>query len=83
MSAKCKLSETCNFFNHGGLIGKARLEPSSSIIESYKKTYCLVDKNKECARYIVGQKVGREHVSESLFPNMHFEAEKIINNILK
>lgn len=52
------------------------------MLAMYKKKYCEGD-NSECARYVVLQQCGAEHVPLDLFPNMTKKAEEIIASFKK
>jgi EAL and modified HD-GYP domain-containing signal transduction protein len=47
-----------------------------------KNKYCL-NSNEPCARYLVATTVGSDHIPDSLYPNMHDVAEKIIEEARK
>lgn len=50
------------------------------IIEAMKIEYCFKDML-HCARFIVAENVGKEHVPEGLAPILETEAHKIVKKI--
>jgi hypothetical protein len=69
--ADCILLEKCLFFND-----KMAGMPAAS--DLMKKRYCTKD-NSTCARFMIVQAMGREHVPQDLFPNNTDRAKTIIN----
>ncbi|MGC9771402.1 hypothetical protein [Fervidobacterium islandicum] len=68
----CPNLQGCKFFN-------ITLSGKSALQEYYKSNYCSAgDKYKDCARWIVCQKLGKEHVPDDLFPNQKERAELIL-----
>lgn len=67
---KCEYLQGCPFYND-------KMDIESGIGKMYKERYCSGNK-KECARYIVREKLGAKFVPVNLYPNMHERAEKII-----
>lgn len=71
----CEMLEYCPFYSD--------LMPMEKGVGAiYKKKYCLGNKE-ECARYRVITELGVEYVSESLYPNMHDLAGKILDKAKK
>lgn len=68
--AVCENLAKCPFYQ-----GKMTMD--DGIGAMYKRKYCEGDKN-SCARYMVATTVGKEYVTESLYPNMADKAKKII-----
>ena len=68
--ADCELLDGCPFFND-------RLKNRSGMTELFKRQYCRTD-NSECARHMVFEALGREHVPPDLFPNAVEKARQII-----
>ena len=68
--AVCENLAKCPFYQ-----GKMTMD--DGIGAMYKRKYCEGDKN-SCARYMVATTVGKEYVTESLYPNMAEKAKKII-----
>lgn len=66
----CIKLKTCLFFND-------KLPMEHGLGGIYKKKYCLGD-NTRCARYIVVEKLGPDHVPDNLFPSMIDLAYQII-----
>jgi hypothetical protein len=66
----CEKLSKCPFYND-------KMDISKGIGAMYKKKYCEGDKT-QCARYIVATKIGPEHVTNSLYPNMHDKADKLL-----
>ena len=58
---ECKFLSKCPFFN-------GKMATKLSLLNMYKKSYCLGN-NSECARYIIATKLGKEYVSNDLYPN--------------
>lgn len=68
--AVCENLAKCPFYQ-----GKMTMD--EGIGAMYKRKYCEGDKD-SCARYMVATTVGKEYVTESLYPNMAEKAKKII-----
>lgn len=66
----CEFLNGCPFYNE-----KMPIENGLGAI--YKKKYCESG-NKACARYRVCTLVGKPFVPQSLYPNMHDIADRII-----
>lgn len=66
----CEKLEKCPFY-------QGRMSMDSGIGAMYKKKYCEGDKT-ICARYMIATTVGPEFVTNSIYPNMTQQAEKII-----
>ena len=69
--ADCELLKGCLFFND-------KMSEVSGMGSIYKKEYCLGD-NANCARYMVAEKLGREKVPTTLYPNMFDKANQMIS----
>lgn len=68
--ANCPMIEGCAFFND-----RMKDMPATSGI--YKRNYCQGD-NSNCARFLVRQALGPEHVPTDLFPNQRERAEELL-----
>ena len=68
--AECELIEKCPFF-HGKLADK----PVE--VNELKEKYCRTN-NLNCARYMIVQSVGKEHMPEDLYPHEKTVAYGII-----
>ena len=68
--AVCENLAKCPFY-------QGKMTMHDGIGAMYKRKYCEGDKN-SCARYMVATTVGKEYVTESLYPNMAEKAKKII-----
>jgi len=68
--ADCPMLSGCPFFHD-------RMKNMPATSEIYKKNYCRGD-NTNCARFMVRQTLGPEHVPEDLFPNQQERAEALI-----
>lgn len=68
--SKCKLIETCIFFND-------KMANMPSTAAAIKISYCEKDFDK-CARHMVVEALGRGTVPADLFPNQVERAKKII-----
>lgn len=68
--AACENLMKCPFYQ-----GKMTMD--SGIGSMYKKRYCEGDKLL-CARYMVSSTVGKEYVTNNLYPNMLDKAKEII-----
>ena len=66
----CENIAKCIFFND-----KMASKPGTATL--LKKTYCEGD-FKNCARYVVSKKLGREGVPSDLFPNQTERAQQLI-----
>ena len=53
------------------------MDINSGIGALYKRKYCEGDKT-ICARCKVASTIGKEYVTPQLYPNMHAEADKLI-----
>lgn len=71
----CEKSKECPLYNYEMM--KTSEGNETPMLAMYKKKYCEGD-NSECARYVVLQECGSEHVPLDLFPNMTKKAEEII-----
>ena len=71
--ARCEMTDRCIFFND-----KMRDYPFAA--EQMKQRYCLED-NEECARHIVLDALGRDHVPPDLFPHDVDRADRIIAGV--
>ena len=61
----------------GCLFYQEKMPMDKGLGSVYRKNYCETDHSK-CARYLVVQAIGREHVPTDLYPNMYQRAEQII-----
>jgi len=68
--AACEMVERCIFFND-------RMRDYPFAADQMKQRYCLED-NTDCARHIVLDALGREHVPTDLFPHDVERAETIV-----
>ncbi len=68
--ADCARLSGCPFFQD-------TLSNMPSMSESYKRKYCRGD-HTACARYLVLDALGSQHVSGDLFPNMEERARALI-----
>lgn len=68
--ATCEKLAKCPFY-------QGKMSMDSGIGSMYKQKYCEGDKTL-CARYIVATTLGPEFVTNSLYPNMDKQAQKII-----
>ena len=68
--ASCECLSGCMFFND-------RMASMPVMADRLKQKYCLGD-NKECARYRVMHRLGREKVPTDMFPNQHDRAVQMI-----
>ncbi len=66
----CPMLAGCMFFND-----KMKNMPVTANI--YKRNYCLGD-NTNCARFLVRQALGAEHVPDDLFPNQRERAKVLL-----
>lgn len=66
----CEMLERCIFFND-------KMHDYPFAAEQMKKTLCLGD-NRACARYMVLNALGKDHVPGDLFPNDVARAEWVI-----
>ena len=66
----CEMIERCIFFND-------KMHDYPFAAEQMKKTLCLGD-NGTCARYMVLDALGKDHVPADLFPNDVARAERVI-----
>lgn len=66
----CEHMDTCNFF-----FGKMSEQPST--LKLFKARYCTRGK-KNCARYVVGLKLGEDYVPNDLFPSQLEKAYAIL-----
>ncbi len=66
----CENLEKCPFYND-------KMPIESALGRLFKKNYCESDKTK-CARYRVASIIGKEFVTDNLYPNMEEKAERII-----
>jgi hypothetical protein len=71
--ADCPSLEKCPFFND-------KMAGKTGIINMYKRKYCKED-YKSCARWVISNTVGREHVTLSIYPNMINKANEIIDEV--
>lgn len=67
---RCELVEQCIFFND-------KMSDYPFAAAQMKERYCLGD-NLNCARHIVLEELGRDHVPSDLFPNDVARAERIV-----
>ncbi|GFO54472.1 hypothetical protein GMSM_14790 [Geomonas sp. Red276] len=70
--ADCEFLGNCIFFND-----KMAAMPSTAGV--IKMMYCN-DNFVECARYVVRQQLGKEHVPSDLFPNHHDRAQLLVGS---
>ena len=68
--AVCEKLAGCPFY-------QGTMDIESGLGKMYKQKYCEGDKT-ICARYRVATTVGKEFVTNSLYPNMDSKADKII-----
>ena len=66
---KCEKLAECTFYKE---------KKVNSRIEAIYQNYCEAERS-QCARYLVSRTAGLEFVPSDLYPNMHKEAEQIIN----
>ena len=66
----CENLATCPFYND-------KMDINSGLGALYKRKYCE-NENTSCARYRVASTIGKEYVTPQLYPNMHAEADKLI-----
>jgi hypothetical protein len=71
--AECEKVPGCVFFHD-------RMDKLPFAAEQMKRRYCL-GSNLECARHIVFDALGSEHVPSDLFPNDVRRAERIIDEV--
>jgi len=71
---KCRLLDTCPFFAE-------KLEDVDGIYVIYVNKYCL-GKFSDCARFVVAEKYGREHVPFNLYPSQQQRAKVLVQNQL-
>lgn len=69
---RCPLLNECRFFND-------IIENMPSISASLKARYCLSD-SKGCARFLIFEKIGKEHVPDDVFPHELEKAEKMLRH---
>jgi len=69
----CEMVDRCIFFND-------RMHDYPFAADQMKQRYCLED-NAECARHIVLDALGREHVPTDLFPHDIARAERIVAGV--
>ncbi len=67
--AECELLSGCLFFNDK----MAKLDVTAALM---KIRYCKGN-NSDCARYMVYEKLGRDHVPNDLYPGQIEKAKKI------
>jgi hypothetical protein len=67
---RCEMTEACVFFND-------RMGDYPFAADQMKRRFCLED-NLGCARHIVLEAMGREHVPKDLFPNDLQRANRVI-----
>lgn len=68
--AMCEKLANCPFY-------QGKMQMDSGLGSMYKKKYCEGDKLL-CARYLVATKLGKEFVTNSLYPNMMDQAKAIL-----
>ena len=68
--AACEKLAKCPFYND-------KMDINKGVGAMYKKKYCEGDKT-QCARYTVATKLGAEYVTNSLYPNMNDQANKLL-----
>lgn len=66
----CEKLNNCPFFNE-------KMPDTKGLGAMYKKKYCQGD-NRDCARYVVFNELGKGNVPITLYPNMLDEAKKLI-----
>ena len=69
----CEMLERCIFFND-------RMQDYPFAADQMKQRYCL-DDNTECARHVVLDALGKEHVPTDLFPHDVARANRIIAGV--
>ena len=69
---ECEYLEGCPFFND-------KMKGMTSLSNIYKRQYCTGGEKSDCARYMVREKMGKEHVPVDLYPNQKERAEMIIS----
>lgn len=67
---QCEFIEKCPFF-----LGKLAEKPGQ--IEELKENYCESN-NLNCARYMIAQSVGKEHMPADLYPDEKIVAYQVI-----
>lgn len=67
---QCEKLAACPFYNE-------KMPIDSGLGAMYRKKYCENDME-GCARFMVSTAVGKEHVTNSLYPNMVDQAKQII-----
>jgi hypothetical protein len=68
----CKLLEGCLFFHE-------KMNNMPTVTDMLKRLYCLWN-YKQCARYMVAEKFGKDQVPQDLFPNDITKAKIILTN---
>lgn len=69
--ALCENLSKCPFY-------QGQMSMDSGLGSMYKKRYCEGDKLL-CARYTVSSQLGKEYVTDSLYPNMMDKAKEILS----
>jgi hypothetical protein len=68
--AECECLAGCVFYND-------KMVDKPATTDMLKKRYCL-GSNKECARFMVRQVLGKDKVPSNLFPNQRDKATSLI-----
>lgn len=67
---QCEKLAGCPFYNE-------KMPIDSGLGAMYRKKYCESDRE-SCARFMVSSTVGKDYVTNSLYPNMIDQAKQII-----
>ncbi|HMM05661.1 MAG TPA: hypothetical protein PKD52_03200 [Clostridiales bacterium] len=67
---QCEKLAACPFYNE-------KMPIDSGLGAMYRKKYCENDRE-SCARFMVSSAVGKDYVTNSLYPNMVEQAKQII-----
>ena len=70
--SNCKFITTCPFFT-------GRMDDSKGLGAMYKKHYCL-GSSKNCARYIIASKLGKEKMPANLYPHQKDRAIQLLDD---
>ena len=68
---ECELINTCPFYN-------GQLKGDEEQINNLKEKYCKSN-NLNCARYMIFNALGREHMPDGLFPHQKEKAYELIS----
>lgn len=72
---------TCDKYKECTYINSDLTKDMGIFLDALKMKFCHGD-YKKCARYILGKKIGAEHVPETLLPSELEEAISIANKLL-